>query len=102
MAIYDLAFSHTGKEDRQSRVPLCARSGFASEKNSADFSKSCFGGHSEAEGIKMRRSEKVEATLTAEEKEILQRLCGEAGCTDKAGVFFFGELIWISWQGGWR
>lgn len=68
-----------------------ARSGFASEKNSADFSKSCFGGHSEAEGIKMRRSEKVEAALTAEEKEILQRLCGEAGCTDKAGVFFFGE-----------
>lgn len=30
----------------------------------------------------MRRSEKVEATLTAEEKEILQRLCGEAGCTE--------------------
>ena len=39
----------------------------------------------------MRRSEKVEATLTAEEKEILQRLCGEANYTDKAGVFFFGE-----------
>lgn len=30
----------------------------------------------------MRRSEKVEATLTAEEKEILQRLCDEAGCTE--------------------
>ena len=30
----------------------------------------------------MRRSEKVEATLTGEEKEILQRLCGEAGCTE--------------------
>lgn len=59
-----------------------ARSGFAFEKNSADFSKSCFGGHSEAEGIKMRRSEKVEATLTAEEKEILQHLCDEAGCTE--------------------
>lgn len=30
----------------------------------------------------MRRGEKVEATLTAEEKEILQRLCDEAGCTE--------------------
>ena len=30
----------------------------------------------------MRRSEKVEATLTAEEQEILQRLCDEAGCTE--------------------
>lgn len=30
----------------------------------------------------MRRSEKVEATLSAEEKEILQRLCDEAGCTE--------------------
>lgn len=40
----------------------------------------------------MSRSEKVEATLTAEEKEILQRLCGEAGCTDKAGVFFLALL----------
>ena len=67
------------------------RNGFASEKNSADFSKSRFGGHSETEGMKMRRIEKVEATLTAGEKEILRRLCGEAGCTDKAGVFFFGE-----------
>ena len=77
-----LLFPHTGKEDRQSWVPLCARSGFAFEKNSADFSKSRFGGHSETEGIKMRRSEKVEATLTAEEKEIVRRLCDEAGCTE--------------------
>lgn len=77
-----LLFPHTGKEDRQSWVPLCARSGFAFEKNSADFSKSRFGGHSETEGIKMRRSEKVEATLTAEEKEIFRRLCDEAGCTE--------------------
>ena len=30
----------------------------------------------------MRRSEKVEATLTAEEKEIFRRLCDEAGCTE--------------------
>lgn len=30
----------------------------------------------------MRRNEKVEATLTAEEKEILQHLCDEAGCTE--------------------
>lgn len=77
-----LLFPHTGKEDRQSWVPLCARSGFDFEKNSADFSKSRFGGHSETEGIKMRRSEKVEATLTAEEKEIFRRLCDEAGCTE--------------------
>lgn len=77
-----LLFPHTGKEDRQSWVPLCARSGFAFEKNSADFSKSRFGGHSETEGMKMRRSEKVEATLTAEEKEIYRRLCDEAGCTE--------------------
>lgn len=40
----------------------------------------------------MRRSEKVEATLTAEEKEILQRLCGEAGCTDKAGGIFLWRI----------
>lgn len=30
----------------------------------------------------MRRSEKVEATLTPGEKEALQRLCDEAGCTE--------------------
>jgi hypothetical protein len=30
----------------------------------------------------MRRSEKVEATLTAEEKEIFRRFCDEAGCTE--------------------
>ena len=59
-----------------------ARNGFASEKNSAHLSKSCFGGHSETEGMKMRRSEKVEATLTPGEKETLQQLCDEAGCTE--------------------
>lgn len=59
-----------------------ARNGFASEKNSAHLSKSCFGGHSETEGMKMRRSEKVEATLTPGEKEALQQLCDEAGCTE--------------------
>mgnify|MGYP002542210199 FL=1 len=32
--------------------------------------------------MKMRRSEKVEATLTPGEKEALQRLCDEAGCTE--------------------
>lgn len=30
----------------------------------------------------MRRSEKVEATLTPGEKETLQQLCDEAGCTE--------------------
>lgn len=30
----------------------------------------------------MRRSEKVEATLTPGEKETLQQLCNEAGCTE--------------------
>lgn len=30
----------------------------------------------------MRRSEKVEATLTPGEKEALQQLCDEAGCTE--------------------
>lgn len=59
-----------------------ARNGFASEKNSVHLSKSCFGGHSETEGMKMRRSEKVEATLTPGEKETLQQLCNEAGCTE--------------------
>lgn len=59
-----------------------ARNGFASEKNSAHLSKSCFGGHSETEGMKMRRSEKVEATLTPGEKETLQQLCDEVGCTE--------------------
>ena len=59
-----------------------ARNGFASEKNAAHLSKSCFGGHSETEGMKMRRSEKVEATLTPGEKETLQQLCDEAGCTE--------------------
>lgn len=32
--------------------------------------------------MKMRRSEKVEATLTPGEKETLQQLCNEAGCTE--------------------
>ena len=59
-----------------------ARNGFAAGKNSAHLSESCFGGHSETEGMKMRRSEKVEATLTPGEKEALQRLCDEAGCTE--------------------
>lgn len=32
--------------------------------------------------MKMRRSEKVEATLTPGEKETLQQLCDEAGCSE--------------------
>lgn len=81
MAIYDLAFPSYGKR-KQAKLSSVRAKRFRLEKNSAHLSKSCFGGHFETEGMKMRRSEKVEATLTPGEKETLQQLCDEAGCTE--------------------